>query len=166
VCLIERLLRGRHRELRLLGEVGGHLGDAVVQRVVGDEFADQPLLVGVGRVDALAEHDESPGGLVADQSDESLRAAPAGDDAEVDLRLPDDGPLARDPEVAGERELTAAAERVAVYRRDDGRGKRLDGVHDGVALPAVRLRRLDAHLRHPRDVGPGGERLLAGTRDD
>ena len=53
-----------------------------------------------------------------DQAGQPLRAAAAGDDAEQDLGLTEHGPLRRDPVVAGQRQLAAAAERVAGHGGD------------------------------------------------
>ena len=48
-----------------------------------------------------------------------LRAARAGDDAKVDLRLSELGGIGGDDQVAHHRELAAAAEREPGDRRDD-----------------------------------------------
>src|SRR5207245_11772426 len=50
----------------------------------------------------------------------ALRAARAGDDAEVDLRLAQAGGLPGDDQVAHQHHLAAAAEGVAVDRGDEG----------------------------------------------
>ena len=66
----------------------------------------------------------------ADQAGQPLGAAAARDDAEQDLGLPKARLLAGDAEVAGQRELAAAAEREAGDRRDGGArdvGDRVEG---------------------------------------
>ena len=76
--------------------------------------------------DLPAGEDEVLRSARADQARQPLRAAPSRDDAEQDLRLAEPGLLAGDAEVARQRQLAAAAERVAGDRRD--RGSR-DGGH-------------------------------------
>lgn len=166
VDLVQRLLGRGEGELRLLGEVRCQRGDPVVQLVVGDHLADEAVLVGVLRVDALGEKYQPAGHLVADDAGQPLGPAPAGNDTEVDLRLADDGVLGGDPQVAGQREFTPAAEGVAVDRGDDRRGERLYVVHHALAEFGVRLRLLDRHLGHALDVRARDERVVPGARDD
>ena len=53
-----------------------------------------------------------------DDPRQPLRPAGARGDRQADLRQPELRPLGRDPEVAAERELQAATERVALDRGD------------------------------------------------
>ena len=106
---------------------------------------------------------------MADEARQPLRAAAAGDQAELDLGLPELGVLRRDPDVAGHRQLEPAAQAVAVDRGDD---RCAAGVHPRGQLldPARRTglgRLLDrfAHRRELGDVGAGDERLLALAAD-
>ena len=84
------------------------------------------------------------------------RAAPAGHDPEVHLGLAEHRVLGAEPDVARQRHLAAAAERVAVDGRDGGLAHRLEAVRDILAELAVgaRLeRRLGGQLgdaRRPR----------------
>src|SRR6185295_3848927 len=55
----------------------------------------------------------------SDETREPLRAARARERAEQDLGLADTGVLRADAEVARERELASASERVAAHRGDD-----------------------------------------------
>ena len=94
----------------------------------------------------------------------------AGDQAELDLRLPELGVLGRDPDVAGHRELEPATEAVAVDRGDHGRAA---GVHPPAELldPARRaalggLLDRGAQRGELGDVGARDERLLAGAAED
>jgi hypothetical protein len=67
-------------------------------------------------------------GADADAAREALRAAEAGDDAEVDLGLAEACALSAGvDEIAGQRELAAAAEREAVDGGDDGDREGLEG---------------------------------------
>jgi len=77
---VERLLRRAHRERGLRGQLPRQLVDPVVERVVGDDLADETDVGRLARVDPLAEEDESLRGLVADQPREPLGPAPTGDD--------------------------------------------------------------------------------------
>jgi hypothetical protein len=76
------------------------------------------------------------------------------------------GVLGAEPDVAGEGELAAPAEGVAVDGGDDRLRQRLDRVGDGVAEAAERFSLLRPHRRHPLDVGAGRERLVAGSGQD
>ena len=68
--------------------------------------------------DLPAGEDDVLGARRTDQARQPLRAAAAGDDAEQDLGLAELGVVGGDAEVARERELAPAAERVAVDRGD------------------------------------------------
>ena len=74
----------------------------------------------------------------ADQPRQPLGAAPAGDDAEQDLGQPEARVVGADPEVEGQRQLEATAQRVAVDRGDrrprDG-GQRVERGGEVVARP-------------------------------
>ena len=117
---------GRHpldlldRQRRLARELARPGERGVEQLVVGHDPGGQPQLVGLVRGDRVAGqvHLERLG--LADQPRQPLRAAEAGDDPEVDLGLAERRRLGGDPEVAGHRELAAAAER----QRVDGRDRR------------------------------------------
>ena len=139
------LERPRH-QLRRRVDV---LDEAALERLVGvDHAAGQDQLLGVADVG---------------RAGEPLGAAPAGDDPEVDLGLAEVGVLGREPDVAGQRHLAAAAERVAVDGGDRRLAHRLEHVGDLLAELGVgaRLeRRLAVHLL---DVGAGDERAVAGA---
>ena len=81
--------------------------------------ADRQRLVGL---DEPAGEDQVLGLAGADQPGEPLGAAGAGDDAEQDLGLAEHGVLGGEPDVGAQRELAAAAERVAGDRGDDRLG--------------------------------------------
>jgi hypothetical protein len=95
----------------------------------------------------------------ADPPQQPLRPAEPGDDPELDLGLAELRRLRRIDEVAGQRQLAAAAEREPVDRRDHRDRQRRQRLAHRVALarelPRLRL----GHRRHRRDVGPGDERL-------
>src|SRR6266516_469960 len=91
---------------------------------------------------------------------EALRAAPARDDPEVDLRLAELGRAGGVAEVAGERELAAAAEGEAVDRRDRRLRHRLEQPPGLVPERAPLPRLADAEAALVLDVRTGGEGLL------
>ena len=73
--------------------------------------------------------------LGPDQAGQPLGAAGAGDDAEQDLRLAEHGVLGGEADVGAQRELAAAAERVAGDRRDDRLGDPRDAVNADWSAP-------------------------------
>ena len=99
-----------------------------------EDEADRHRLRGVDRV---AGEDHLGARMTPDAAREPLGAAEAGDDPEVHLGLAEPGLLARVDEVAGERELAAAAEREAVHR-GDGRDRQRARAARGT--PCARLR--------------------------
>ena len=98
---------------------------------------------------------------------EPLRAAEAGDDAEVDLGLAELRLVAGVDEVARERELAAAAEREAVDR-GDRRLRSSASIASPTRAPssANAARLVGVMLGHLGDVGAGDERLVAGAGQD
>ena len=134
------------------------------QRIVGDDLVDQAHRLRLGGVEAPAGQHQLHRPLLAEHPRQALGAAAAGDDPEVDLRLAELGRLGGDDHVAGQRQLAAAAERVA---GDGGDQRRLDR---GEAPPERRGRVVEglgeAALAHRLDVGAGGEDLVgAGDHD-
>src|SRR5437870_1480515 len=113
---IAQPLRERKRERALRRELARRFERAVEHRV-GDRV-DEPDPQRLLRADGTAGEDELFRDADAAHASEPLRPAPAGNDAEVDLRLPELGATRRVPNVARERELAAAAERKAVDRGD------------------------------------------------
>ena len=105
-------------------------------------------------VDEAPGEDELLGPRRTDEPGEALRAAGAGDDAEQDLRLAEPGVVAGDAQVAAQRELAAATERVAGDRGD----RRLGDAGHGGERGLQRGRAVD-HLL----VGPGGHLLDVGA---
>ena len=127
----------------------------------------------------------------ADQSRQVLSAASAGNDAERSLGQPEPRAGGGDDEVAGERDLEAAAERGAVDRGDDRLAERLQAPQQrlvlahpagelvgvlarelplaGVERPALGAEHEEAAQPRPLVDGPreaaGGIRHLVGVRD-
>src|SRR5205814_2389036 len=104
---------------------------------------------GLLRVDGAPGEDQLLRDADAADAREALRPAPAGDDAEVDLGLPELRAARRVADVARERELAAAAEREPVDRGDRGLRHRLEQAPGLVAerAPGLRLLRVEpAHV--------------------
>ena len=95
---------------------------------------------------------------------QALRAAHAGDDAEVDLGLTESRGVGGEDDIAHHGELASAAEGVS---RDGGDHRR---AHRREARPLAEVivhRHLEARLvGHLLDVGAGGERLLRPGQHD
>ena len=103
----------------------------------------------------------------ADAPRQPLRAAEAGDDAQVDLGLPELRGARGVDEVAGQRQLAAAAEREAVDRRDrSARAAPRSASPSGGRARRRRARPPRSMLGHRRDVGAGDERLVARAGQD
>ena len=104
----------------------------------------------------------------ADEAGETLGAAAAGDQAELDLRLAELGVVGADAHVAAHRELEPAAEAVAVDRGHERRVGRIHAAADRVEA-ARRASLVAAGLAQGRellDVGAGDERALTGAAQD
>ena len=88
------------------------LGRVAVDGLVGEPDADRLV-----DLDLAAREAQLLGPARPDEAGQALRPAAAGDDAEQDLGLPEDGPRPGDAVVARQRQLAPAAERVAGRRR-------------------------------------------------
>src|SRR6185295_17889561 len=95
---------------------------------------------------------------LADSAGQPLRAAGAGHDAEIDLRLAEHGIVASENNVAGHGELAAAAERVTCDRGDDRLPAMADAVERRDEIAAIGLD--EGLLVHLLDVDASGKRLL------
>src|SRR6202011_1646166 len=99
--------------LRLAGELlRGRHGVAL------DDVVEDALRQRVGGFDVVALEHDLQRIVRADQTREALRAAGAGQQAQLDLRQAEPRLRRRDAVVARQRQLEAAALRVAVDRRD------------------------------------------------
>ncbi len=119
-------------------------------------------------VDDFAGETEIGRHAFADEARRALRAAVAGNEAEIDFRLTELGVLARDEYVAGHRQLAAAAEREAVDRHHDGLTHPLDLACERLAATRLLGSRTGRRERvELADVGARGEGLFArACKDD
>ena len=101
---------------------------------------------------------------LAHGSREALRPAGAGDDPEARLRLAELGGLGGDDQVAGHRQLAAAAQAVARDRGDERRPERADRVPAIDAALVVEVDR--GGLGELADVRAGRERALRAAEHD
>src|SRR5574337_2059583 len=90
------------------------------------EFVDDAPFPGFARAERRPRKDDFERLLDADEPRQALRAASAGNEAELDLRQAALRRRDSDAVVRGQRDLEPAAERGPVQRRDD----RLRGVFD------------------------------------
>ena len=101
----------------------------------------------------------------ADEARQALGGAGARQDADGDLRLPEPGGLGREDEVAHQRQLAAAAERVA----RDGGDNRLAATGDALPRRRNEIGEIDVDERpvlHFLDVGASGKCLLVPGEHD
>ena len=120
----------------------------------------------LSRIQVPAGQDEFQGATLPHQPGEPLRAAVAGSDSKLDLGLAEHGVLTRNPDVARHCQLTATPQGVTVHGGDDRFSRRLELAEYPLApqRPFLSIKR--TLLPQFRDVGPGGERFLAGTGQD
>jgi hypothetical protein len=125
--------------------------------------AHGPALVGAEEATRV---DHRLGPRRADQPGQPLGAAGPGDDAQEDLGLAEPGVVGRKPEVGGQGQLAAAAERVAGHGGDHHLGDAGQGGEGGLEVGRPGRDLGEAATVHLLDVGPGGEHLLAAPEDD
>ncbi len=126
-------------------------GQQLLARQHGVHHAHRPSLV---RRQKLAGREQPQRGRRTEQPRQALRAAPRRAVAELVVDEAQLRTLRRDPPVAGQAEVDAAAHRVAVQDRDRGNRQRRDPVTGAAAAG----RNLDAvQLLHAGQVGSGRE---------
>ena len=124
---VHRRLAVAHRQRALAGQLLGQLHGLGHELVLGIHGLDEPDAQRLLGADVTARQHEVLGPAVADVARQALRAAEARRDAEVDLGLAELGVLRGQADVAGQRQLAAAAEGEAVDGGDPGLRRRLDG---------------------------------------
>src|SRR5882724_10558967 len=95
---------------------------------------------------------------------QSLRAAAAGDDAEVDFRLTESRGLRCNDDVAAHCQFTAATKGETANGSDDRFGDLVDFIAIGEPFLNSFVKR--STLRHFLDVRPGGENFFSARDDD
>src|ERR1043166_9585312 len=110
--LVDGLDDGGHRERRALAELPRQRAGVVQRLALLAEPVDQAELEALLGGDLRAQQEELERLRAADQPRQPLGAAVARDDAEVRLRLAHPRRLLEQAQVAGHRDLTAAAHRV------------------------------------------------------
>ena len=123
-----------------------------------------PVVRGAG-VDEVAGHVQEHRAADADEPGEALRAAAAGNQPELDLRLPELSVVGRNPDVAAHRDLEPAAQAVALDRRDERSPRRVHAIPellDPACRPAfLSFRRRLSQRGELGDVSAGDERALS-----
>ncbi len=144
---------------QVLGEHAPGEVDRARAQVVDDRVDQAELRRGLGP-DRRAGGDHLERLLGADDARQALRAAGAGQQAELDLGQAELRARHGDAVVGDERDLEPAAQRGAVDRGDDGLGavldRRLDVVEGGAARRLAEL----------ADVGAGDEGAAGADQDD
>ena len=161
---VDRLLRRQHRRQRHGGDGVGdfeRLLDQILQR---HDARDEPRALGFLGIHHAPGEDEVHRLRLADRMREPLRAADAGNDAELDFRLSEFGVIGGDDEIALQGKLAAAAEREARDRGDHRLARRRDAVPSRGEIAEKRVG--ERLVRHLFDVGAGGERLVRAGDDD
>ena len=99
------------------------------------------------------------------QPRQTLRPAPSGEDAQVDLWLAQSRVVRREPDVTGQYQLTPPSEGESVDRGDDRLAKRLNTREQLMPALGIITRLLDRCLAHVPDIGSSREGLLTCPRD-
>ena len=142
------------------------LADVRQELLRREHLEDQPQLPGPDGVAGVAREQQLHGPHRPHSPGQPLRAAEPGHDPEIHLRLSEACLLARVDQVAGQRHLAAAAERVSVHGGDGRHGQPLQPVQHRVAALGEPPRLGGRHARHGRDVGTGHEGALSSAGQD
>src|SRR5262245_1420712 len=165
VGAVHRLLRHHHRWRRVLADRGRGGERLVEERRRGHYPRHEPHPLGFLRIHHAAGEDHVHRLRLSDRARQPLRPARAGHDADLDLGLPELRRVGGDDDVARERDLAPAAERVAGDRRDHRLAHLLHALPvagDVVGLVHVHVR----PARHRPDVRARGKGLLAAGQND
>ena len=165
---LDRLLVAAHRERRVGRDRRRQLDPGFLELVVGDDLVDEADLLGPFGLEVAPGQEQLLGARQADRVEELAEAGVAVDQPQFRRRHPQLRPGRADPHVAGDRQLEAAAEAVAVDHRH-GRpgvgGERLHRSVEGVGDEGLGVA-LEGLFGDRADVVPGREdRRRAGDQD-
>src|SRR4051794_4636229 len=162
----EEALHGPHGEWTAQCDLAADLGGSRCCAPGRHDLVDEPHPEGLLRRDDPAREDQLACARLPDDAWQALRPTGARDDREPHLRQAELCPLGRDPDVAAQRELEPAAERIALDRSDrrhrEGREPAGDLRLGGEPGTAVRT----PLLLELADVRPRGERAIAASAHD
>ncbi|KAG0776334.1 hypothetical protein G6F22_012643 [Rhizopus arrhizus] len=125
--------------------------------------ADALGFIGLHRPAGQDEFERAP---FAHQPGQALRPAVAGNEAQLDLGQAHAGCGRGDAEGAGQRQLQAAAEGIAVDHGNRGDAQLADALEHFLAQAGAFMLVAQRASHQLRDVGPGAEGLGAGACDD
>ena len=170
--LVERALERRtdgffghlRRRLGFRGDQLRHGLGFDVHFPVGDDAGDQAAALRLGGIDLTAGEDHVHGLGLAHRTSQALRSAHSRDHAQVDLRLPEHGCLARDDHIGHQSQLAPSPQGVAVDTGHDRCAQPREPVPG--AEPVCRVHLGIVLLRHLLDIGPGREGLLGAEKED
>src|ERR1051326_2842951 len=165
-ALVHRFHAVLDRQRRHTDDLLRNLFSARDQPVYSYDFIHQPDAVRLLRGNHFSREQDLHGQPRAYKPRKALRAAIAGNNAELDLRLAELGIFAGQAHGAGHGNFTSAAEGKAIDAGDYRLAEVLNQVERGLALVRVCLGFYRIVLRELVDVGAGDERLLARTGEN
>src|SRR5215469_254187 len=127
----------------------------------GNDLVDEPDAEGLLRADHPAGQNELKRAALSNEPRQPLRAAAAGKQSQLDLRLTELRMLDRDADGAGHCRLAAAAQCKAVDCRDHRLSEILDEIEHLLPVAAGPLGVDRTRMRELADVGAGNECLVA-----
>ncbi len=162
---VDAFLGHHHRRQRHGGDDGGGVHGLFKQLVGGNHARDETGALGLLGAHHAGGQRQVHGLGLADGARQSLRAASAGNHAQLDFGLAELGRVGRDDDVAHHGKLAAAAQRIAGHRGDHGLADALE------RFPVARdvFAAVHVHVRpvfHGADVSPRREGLFATGDDD
>src|SRR5262245_15011037 len=161
----DALERRRHRERAVLEDRLRELDRLVHELRQRHDPVHEPDALGFVGLDVARGEDQLERPARPHETRQPLRAAVAGDDAELDFRQPQYRIVGSQPHVARECQLATSTERVAVDRGDHRLRALLEQVHDLLAEARDVLGRGGPERGQLVDVRPGDERLLSLSGD-
>ena len=164
--LIDGALAVAHGNGGVAGDGGGQLLGGGHQLIGGVDVIHQTDAIGFLRLDVAGAVDHFLGLAGTDDPSQTLGAAEAGGDAEAGLGLTEYGILAADADIAAHADLTAAAQRKAVDRCDNGNGEGLNLAENVVALFPEGFALGLGQAAHFPDIRTGHEALFTGAGQD
>ena len=164
LCIVGYEDKSTTPEDRILTDHQGRAQGFFHQLVQRHNTADQPCALGLGRIHHAARERHVHSFGLAHRARQPLRAARAGDDAQLDLGLAEFCVVGCNDEIAHHRQLAAAAEREAAHGCDHrfaNAANRFPILGDVVALVNIGK----AVSGHRANVSTGGKGFLAAGDD-
>jgi len=159
---IDCFLARQHRRQRHVRDGVGNFHRFLHQACRRHDTRHQPRFFRFSRIHHASGQNQVHGFRFANRMRQALRAADAGNNSKLDLRLAELGGIGSDHDIALHGEFAPAAKRKAGHSRDNRLARLCRGIPVRDEIAEIGL---DERLvRHFLDVGPGGEGFVA-TRD-